>query len=60
MKSPDENMNELMNMKVPEEMLEQFKKECEVDNSRLEELIRDMDEGLVDSKKQEEFFELFK
>ncbi len=47
-------------MKVPDEMLEQFKKECEVDNSRLEELIKEMDQGWVSSEKQEEFLELFK
>ena len=60
MKIPDDNLEELKNIKVPEEMVEELMKECAVDNSRLEELIKEMDEGLIDPKKREEFFELFK
>lgn len=60
MKIPDDNLEELKNIKVPDEMIEKFMEECAVDNSRLEELIKEMDEGLVDPKKREEFFELFK
>ena len=60
MKIPDDELEKLKNVKVPDEMIEKFMEECAVDNSRLEELIKEMDEGLVDPKKREEFFELFK
>jgi len=60
MKIPDDEFEKLKNVKVPDEMIEKFMEECAVDNSRLEELIKEMDEGLVDPKKREEFFELFK
>ena len=50
----------LIDMKIPDEKLEELKKECAVDNSRLEELIKEMDQGWVSSEKQEEFLELFK
>ena len=60
MKIPDDKLEELKNIKVPEEKIEELMKECAVDNSRLEELIKEMDEGLIDPKKREEFFELFK
>lgn len=53
-------MDELKNLKIPEEKIEELMKECAADNSRLEDLIKEMDEGLVDSKKREEFLELFK
>ena len=52
-------INEVSDMKVPDEKLEQFKKECELNNSRLEELIKEMDQGLVSSEKQEEFLDFF-
>ncbi len=60
MKNSDEKMDELKNLKIPEEKIEELMKECAADNSRLEDLIKEMDEGLVDSKKREEFLELFK
>ena len=50
----------VIDMKLPDEKLEELKKECVVDNSRLEELIKEMDQGWVSSEKQEEFLELFK
>lgn len=50
----------LIDMKIPDEKLEELKKECAVDNSRLEELIKEMDKGWVSSEKQEEFLDLFK
>lgn len=50
----------VIDMKIPDEKLEELKKECAVDNSRLEELIKEMDKGWVSSEKQEEFLELFK
>ena len=37
-------------MKAPDEMLEQFKKECEVDNSRLEELIKEAILNILNQK----------
>ena len=47
----------LIDMKIPDEKLEELKKECAVDNSRLEELIKETDQGWVSSEKQEEFLE---
>ena len=60
MKNSDEKRDELKNLKIPEEKIEELMKESQMDNSRLEDLIKEMDEGLVDSKKREEFLELFK
>ena len=51
MKNSDEKMDELKNLKIPEENMEEFA----ADNSRLEEIIKEMDEGLVDSKKRRIF-----
>lgn len=47
-------------MKRPDDELEELESQSEIDNSRLEELIDDMDEGLVGIDKQEEFLELLK
>ncbi len=47
-------------MKIPDDKLEELKKQTMVDNSRLEELIKDMDEGFVGPEKREEFHELLK
>lgn len=47
-------------MKIPDEKVEEFKRQTMVDNSRLEELIKDMDEGFVGPGKQEEFHELLR
>ena len=47
MKNSDEKMDELKNLKIPEEKIEELMKECAADNSRLEDLIKEMDEGLV-------------
>ena len=55
MKNSDEKMDELKNLKIPEEKIEELMKECAADNSRLEEIIKEMDEGLVDSKKRRIF-----
>ena len=40
--------------------MEEIKQHDGIDNSELEELIKEMDAGIVESKKKEEFLELFK
>lgn len=47
-------------MKIPDDELEELKEQGNVDNSRLEELIKDMDKGLVGPEKLEDFLELLK
>ena len=47
-------------MKIPDDKMEEFKRQTMVDNSRLEELIKEMDEGFVGPGKREEFHELLK
>lgn len=47
-------------MKIRDDKLEELKIQTKVDNSRLEELIKDMDEGFVGPEKREEFHQLFK
>lgn len=47
-------------MKIPDDKLEELKRQTIVDNSRLEELIKDMDEGFIGPGKREEFHELLK
>ena len=47
-------------MKIPDDKLEELKRQTIVDNSRLEELIKDMDEGFIGPGKREEFNELLR
>ena len=47
-------------MKIPDDKLEELKRQTIVDNFRLEELIKDMDEGFIGPGKREEFHELLK
>lgn len=47
-------------MKIPDDKMEEFKRQTMVDNSRLEELIKEMDEGFIGPGKREEFNDLLK